>query len=286
MANKASNYVPSSAIHIDRFAELEEFAGKFATGGLKLLGVVGHAGTRKSRTFHNVLEASGKRYWYLKGNVTPFILYQQLYFNRDAIIVIDDADTLFADRACIPLLKSLLETEAVKVVSWHSKAIDDETIPRSFTTSSPVAILCNQWTTVNQNMRAVEDRGIFLHFTPSVYEIHRRIGAADWLNDDEVFEFVGRHLHLITEPSMRYYVKASEMRRVGIADWQQNTLKMMGPHIERLAVLNRLIEDTTFGSEAERVAKFTEITGQSQATFYRDREMLLKARGGEAHGGA
>lgn len=274
-----SSSVPESAITVTRYSQLEDFATKFAAGSFNLIGVVGTAGLRKSRTFIQLLESSGERYYYVKGYTKPFILYQLLYRHRDERVVIDDADSLFADRACVPLLKSLLETEETKVVSWHSRAIDDEEIPRSFATRSKVTVLCNEWRTVNDNMRAVEDRGIFIHFTPSVSEVHAKMAEASWFKDEEVFRFIGKHLHLITEPSIRYYLKASEMRTAGIEDWEGTTLRMLNPNVERLAIVSRLLADEGITNEAERVAKYVELTGCSQATFYRDRELLLKARG-------
>ncbi|MFO0838324.1 MAG: hypothetical protein U1D55_07320 [Phycisphaerae bacterium] len=278
MARALRNHVPASAIRLEQYHQLEEFASKFARGAFNLLAVIGRAGVRKSRTFRNVLEASGANYCYLQGHIKPFVLYQQLFLNRDRLLIIDDADTLFADRTCVPLLKGLLETEQTKLVSWYSQAIDDAAIPRSFTTTSPVAILCNQWTTLNQNMRAVEDRGIFLHFAPSVYAVHKKIGDTAWFDDVEVYEFIGQHLHLITEPSMRYYVKGSELRRAGISDWRESVLGMFGSHVERMGIVSTLLADVSVNSEAQRVAKFVELTGQSQATYYRDRERLLEAR--------
>lgn len=271
-------FAPETAIKLVNYDQLASFATKFATGLLNLVGVVGSAGLRKSRTFVNALESTGRPYCLVKGHVRSFILYQMLFHHRDQLVVIDDADTLFNDRACVPLLKALLETEETKVVSWHSRAIDDEDMPRSFVTRSRVTVLCNEWRTTNENMRAVEDRGLFLHFAPAAEEVHANVIKARWFHDEEVLDFIGRHLHLVVTPSMRYYVKAAEMRRAGIDDWQGNTLQMMNGDVERLAVLRRLLDDATVINEAERVSRYVELTGRSQATFYRDRELLLGHR--------
>jgi hypothetical protein len=276
------NRIPATAIKLTEYQALEDFATKFVASLLNLVGVVGNAGLRKSRTFVNVLERSAQPYCYIKGHVRPFSLYQELYHHRDQLVIIDDADTLFADRTSVPLLKSVLETEENKIVSWNSKAADREGIPRSFVTCSKVTVLCNEWRTVNENMLAVVDRGLFIHFAPSVSEVHAKVAEAGWFADDEVYRFIEQHLHLIVEPSMRYYVKASEMRRAGMEDWQRHTLQMLNGDMERLAIVRRLLDDTSIISEAERVAKYIELTGCSQATFYRDRDMLLGARGDAA----
>ena len=51
--------------------------------------------------------------------------------------------------------------------------------------------------------------------------------------------------------------------------------------VERLSVVSLLLGDSSIASESERVARFVELTGHSQATYYRDRELLLAAHGEE-----
>ena len=69
-----------------------------------------------------------------------------------------------------------------------------EKIPRASETGSRVAIIANEWRTLNVNVSAIEDRGHVVRFAPSALEIHTR--TAQWFWDQEVYDFIGQYLHL------------------------------------------------------------------------------------------
>jgi hypothetical protein len=112
----------------------------FAGGHLNLLILVGEAGVAKTRTVRAVLGSSA---CWIEGNVTPFGMYEKLYRHRDNFVVIDDVDSLYADKAGIRLLKCLCQTEDEKAVAWHTaaRALEKHGIPREFTTTSRVIII-------------------------------------------------------------------------------------------------------------------------------------------------
>jgi hypothetical protein len=66
------------------------------------------------------------------------------------------------------------------------------------------------------------DRGHILLFRPSALEVHLR--TAGWFWRQEIFDFFAAHLVLITEPSMRHYILASERQRAGL-DWKSFVLQ-------------------------------------------------------------
>jgi hypothetical protein len=112
---------------------------------------------------------TGERACYIQGNATPFGIYEKLYRHRDHFVVIDDVDSLYADRSGIRLLKGLCQTEQEKVVAWHSDArsLEKHGIPREFTTTSRVIIIANDWKTLNRNVEALQDRGHVLLLEPA-----------------------------------------------------------------------------------------------------------------------
>ena len=105
-----------------------------------------------------------------------------------------------------------------------------EGIPRRFSTSSRVLIIANDWRTLNVNVSAVEDRGHLLVFEPTALEVHLR--TATWFWDQEVFDWIGTHLHLIERPSMRLYYAAWEQKQAGL-EWRENLLArwLSGPRL-------------------------------------------------------
>jgi hypothetical protein len=70
--------------------------------------------------------------------------------------VIDDVDSLYADRSGVRLLKCLCQTEDDKTVAWHSDArsLERQRIPREFSTKSRVVIISNDWQMLNKNVAA------------------------------------------------------------------------------------------------------------------------------------
>src|SRR5207244_2898631 len=112
---------------------------------------LGAPGLQKSQT---VRRAVGSDVCWIDGHATAFRMYCECWEHRDQPIVIDDVDTLYADRKAVRLLKSLCQTEPSKVVAWHSQAgvLAREGVPRKFMTTSRVAIIANDWKTLNQNV--------------------------------------------------------------------------------------------------------------------------------------
>src|SRR6202142_3163366 len=88
-----------------------------------------------------------------------FGIYLQAHEHRNQPIVLDDVDGLYRDRQGIRLLKTLCQTDKVKTVSWHTAVATRLGIPRQFSTTSKVAIIANQWTSLNPDVAALEDPG-------------------------------------------------------------------------------------------------------------------------------
>jgi hypothetical protein len=184
---------PPGVLVMRTYQELDRFVSAFADGLLNLLLILGRPGVQKSRS---VKAAVGRRACWIDGSATAFGLYCQLYRHRDRPVVIDDVDGLYADRAAVRLLKCLCQTDPRKRLGWYSAAVTGcgDGIPSSFKTTSRVAILANELRPLNVNVAAVLDRGHVLVFDPAASDVHLR--TADWFWDQEIFDFIGRVLHL------------------------------------------------------------------------------------------
>jgi hypothetical protein len=176
---------PHKALTVVTYERLEVYLRAFAQGHFHLLVLVGTGGLGKSRAVRAALGGQG---CWIEGNATPFGMYAKLYECRDAFVVIDDVDALHADRDGIRLLKCLCQTEEAKTVAWHSDArgLERRGLPREFTTRSRVAIIANDWRTLNKNVAALQDRGHVLLFEPGAAEVHRQAG--EWFDDQEIYD--------------------------------------------------------------------------------------------------
>ena len=249
-------------IHLTTYAELEKIVCAFARGDLNLLILRGGPGLGKSRVVHQA--TAGQACW-LEGNTSPFGLYCQLWRNQNRPVVLDDLDGLYAGRDGIRLLKCLTQTEPSKSVSWYTDAatLAREQIPQQFRTTSRVAIITNEWRTLNRNVAALEDRGHVVMFEPSPLEVHER--TASWFWDQEVFDFLGERLHLLREPSMRHYVAAWELKRAGL-DWRSLVLSRCLSGAALLVA--QLKANPNYTSEAQRVRAFIANGGGSRSTYF------------------
>ncbi len=260
---------PQGAIVLRTYRELDQFVEAFAEGLLNLLLIIGRPGVQKSQA---VKAAVGRRACWIEGSATAFGLYAQLYRHRDRPVVIDDVDGLFADRAAVRLLKCLCQTEPRKRLGWYSAATagDDQGIPSSFETTSRVAILANELRALNVNVSAMLDRGHVVLFNPSAREVHLR--TAGWFWDQEVFDFIGRSLHLADPLSMRDYALAWELKRAEM-DYKSWLLTRWGMTGTRLLVA-KLKADPSLNTEAKRVRAFIEQGGGCRATYYNHAKRL------------
>ena len=229
---------------------------------LNLLILVGASGLAKSRTVRELL---GEDACWNEDNAIPFGMYTKLYRDRDKFVVIDDADSLHADRNGAPLLKCLCQTEPEKAVAWHSaaRALQREGIPREFTTTSRLVIICNDWKTLNRNVVALQDRGYMLVFEPTAEEVHRK--TDEWFDELNIYEWFGNNLPLIRDPSMRHYIRAAGLKRAGM-EWMHITPLSSENKRERLVA--EILADTSLCTAQSRVQAFSERGGGCKSTYY------------------
>ena len=255
-----SKNLPTQAVPLATYADLEQYAKAFAAGHLNLLILCGGPGLGKSQCLQRAL--AGNASW-IDGNASAFGIYLQAYEHRHQPLVLDDVDGLYRDRHGVRLLKTLCQTDAVKTVSWQTAAAQRAGVPRQFTTTSRVAIIANQWQTLQADVAALEDRGHCLNFAPSAFEVHRQ--AAGWFWDQEVFDVVAAHLHLLSPPSLRTYVLAWELKQAGLA-WRA---AILGRCLTGTALaVAKLRADPAFASDAKRAQAFVAAGLGCRATYF------------------
>lgn len=294
--------IPTDAIVLTDYAMLAEYVAAFARGDLPLIYLLGPAGTGKSETIKRALKFTGEAdaqgnasgdadgemmgvneqpagpdVLYVEGQAQPYGLYTELFAYRDCPVVIDDVDRLYAKVGMVRLMKALCNTNQTKRLTWVTDATRrDPSVPRSFATTSNVILIGNEWKAINANTQALGDRAIILWFAPTHREIHEQV--ATWFEDDVVHRFIGDHLDVVPALSMRHYVKASQLRRAGFADWRQTLLQMMFGD-RHLASVANLQADPAYSDDGQRVERFYQETGMSRATYYRIKKRLAQKNG-------
>jgi hypothetical protein len=267
----ASAKLPAHALRLSTYAELDAYVRAFAVGHLQLLLLFGPPGVGKSR---HVRQALPPKVGWISGQATPLGIYLEAYAYRHQPLVLDDIDGLYTDRGGIRLLKALCQSEPTKMLSWHTATpiLQRRGVPTRFTTTSRVALIGNDWKTLNADVAALEDRGHVLVFEPTALQVHRQ--AASWFWDQEIFDFVASHLYRMAQHSLRIYHHAWELKQAGL-DWRQAVLGrfLTGPAL----VVARLKADPAFTSEAARVRSFVQSGAGCRATYFRYARLLSPA---------
>src|SRR5229473_3718515 len=159
----SSRSLPPHAVRVPTYAEMEQYVRAFAAGHLNLLMLFGPPGVGKSRCVRQALD---RHICWISGQATPLGIYMQAYEHRHQPLVLDDVDGLYADRSGIRLLKALAQTERTKTLGWHTTTpiLELLDVPHQFSTTSRVAVVGNDWKTLNADVAAFEDRGHVLLF--------------------------------------------------------------------------------------------------------------------------
>jgi hypothetical protein len=236
----------------DRFDALQIMADATGRGQNRALIVSGPAGLGKSYTVEQTmrqLESEGRQVTYIKGYVRPLSLYTLLYESRHdhAVLVFDDADSIFHDDVSMNLLKTACDTTESRVLHWLSRSVDQETddtgdtVPRSFTFEGSVIFI------TNYDFDALIDSGTKLapHFQALVSRSHyldlamktqldylvriRQVVAHGMLRDhglsardtQVILQFIETHASRLRELSLRMVVKLAGLYRMHRAGWEK-----------------------------------------------------------------
>jgi len=242
---------------VTTYDELADLVKVFNQGKLDIMIVEGTAGVGKSSIVKKNLPTDG--HLWLEGRVSAFMMFQSLYDKRDLPVFIDDVDNLLTNKDTVNLLKCVCQTELIKTVMWNTKAATEV---KQFETSSKVLVITNDWKSLNKHVDAVEDRGLLVRFKPSATEVHNHIKG---FFDIEVYNFIGEHLPLIREPSMRLYRTASQLKAL---DWKGMLLESFKlKKVSWVTVLK--LKEAVHLSENQKAAQFALETGLDERTYWR-----------------
>ena len=252
------------------YEDLTRIVSHFAKADSNII-IVGAPGLSKTTIVENAVGDLGHK---LDGNVTAFELYKLLYHHKDELIILDDIDSLYGNKSAIRLLKQACQTTAVKSVSWHSNHPDIgdgiDQVPSSFETTSRFIIIANEWKTLNQNVHAIEDRGVMISFEPTAQEVHNYVSR--WFKDEAVLRFIESLIPAVSSVSARIYIQASHLRKAGLP-WQETICSTLGVSERTLKLIE--LEKCRL-KPMERAKAYREATGVSQAGYYRHLKKLKR----------
>ncbi len=104
-------------LDIDIFESIKIYTAQVAYKVSNSLVVSGAAGLGKTSDVENTLSDMRVDYVPIAGDITTSGLFEILFLNRDKLIVFDDIDSVFDEKASINLLKAVLDTKPKRKVS-------------------------------------------------------------------------------------------------------------------------------------------------------------------------
>lgn len=121
----------------ERFDMLHKLAEGTTKSAIRSMVVTGAPGIGKTFTVERVLNNTPNlKFDIVKGSLSAVNLYKLGYHNRKPgnVVVLDDADGIFADEDALNLLKAMCDSSATRRVSWmkESNTLKDEDIPNSY----------------------------------------------------------------------------------------------------------------------------------------------------------
>jgi hypothetical protein len=151
------------------------------------------------------------------GTSSPQGLYKTLANHRNQTIIFDDCDEVTKDALCFNLLKGVLDSKAVRRVSWVSAVLDKEGWETTINFTGQIIFISNR--TADQFPQALQSRSLVINLTLSEKEIFERIddiGSApgnEWGTTPAEAKEIGAELYAarrtLKELSLRTYGKAA-----------------------------------------------------------------------------
>lgn len=257
-------------IVLTTYESLRHLAGAVADGLIPFLILVGNPGLGKTRTFRDTL---GEKAHILHGRVSPIHLHIEAYRHRGQILGIDDVHGLLDNPAGVDYLKDFFQTEPIRAVSWltATKVLEEAGVPREYTLSRPGFLITNNLPRLEEKLPALADRAQLTVFDPPPLEIHQ--AAVPWCKHQEVFDYIGDHLHLIRGLTLRTYDEMAGWKTIGY-DWR--SLLVDGKRAQAGHLVAQLKADPGFRTEEDRVRRFIELGAGKRTTYFDVARQLKK----------
>lgn len=261
--NELEKYYKNYYEHIEAFLKNQKVNGFF---------IIGNAGIGKTFNLLKYLKEKGLKFELVKGHYTNLSFYKTLYENREnSILVIDDVITLANDKEKVSLLLGALDDS--HMCMWNSTSPLTADLPRSFSFTSKIFILANEFNEKNEFLKALKDRCIYYELSFSKQEIIEMlyILAKSKSYPLEIVDY-------IKELSENNVIKNLSLRlldKLYTYYDNPNWKELVQDIIEIDEAENLVYELMKSGKPVkEQVKEFIEKTGLSRRTYFRIKEKI------------
>lgn len=236
-----------------------------------LLIIQGTTSNGKSYQVKKILRELQCKYTLTNGYSTPLDFYQNLYYNRDKILLLDDAEGILNDKKVLSILKCAIETtNELRETSYNTSK--DIGVPHKFYFKGKIIIIVNSIPDTIHT-RAVQKRAITYNFKPDYEDMKKQlyeIAEHPELSKKECTDVIDLLIRLgdanNQEVTMRDVILSLEARVIEPTNWMElisdtifkNPLSQVLKEIQGLKMSNN-----------KKAEYFCDLTGMSRSTYYR-----------------
>jgi len=172
----------------------------------------------------------------VKGHASAKGLYELLYQYKEegAIVVMDDADSIFGDERALNLLKSALDTTEERVLSWvtSEEKLGEDSVPTSFVFEGSIIFITNldfdgmiaRGNRIAKHLEAIISRTHYIDLMMKsqrdclvrIKQVVKESKMLHYLNAaerKEVIQFIEDHAPKLREVSLRTALKIGSLRK-------------------------------------------------------------------------
>jgi len=276
----------------DVFLEMDAYVDMVANGITYGAIIEGAGGTGK--TWRVINHLTDVDYAYTDSFTTPQAFYIWLYANRHKeVLVVDDVAGLTTNDKVLAFLKGALwEINGKRIIHYMTtKPMQDEYgnyVPNAFILDARMIIITNKLNKKNPHMNAVLTRVNYCKVEIDYEElmnILEQVAKKDYpgipLEERmEVLNFIRNNTSEVNNNlNIRSLIKAFQQKIYSnkIENptlWKQLVMVGVVQRNPAMVVVYELMNDTSFGTEEERIAEFKNRTGRSRPTYFRLKDQM------------
>lgn len=228
----------------DRFEVFDTLVDDVINGDIRGLIVSGPPGMGKSYPVEKkLMQVEQSRI--IRGHASAKGLYEVLYQYKDegAVIVLDDADSIFGDEKALNLLKGALDTTEERVLSWVTSgpfgmSDDDRAVPTSFVFEASIIFITNldfdgmiaRGNKIAKHLEAIISRTHYVDLMMKsqrdcvvrIKQVTRETAMLSMLSQqqlNDVIQFIENNVATLREISLRTALKVGTLRKTN-ANWE------------------------------------------------------------------
>lgn len=289
--NWKTQFKPDLIINSPAYWEMTKHLEMVIKGVSNFSVIAGSGGTAKTYSSHAILNKMSVKYAYYNSYTTAVSFYNFLYdHSQNEIILIDDCEGIWEDKAIVNLLKNATELDGERTISWNTTTSKLEDRANTCKFTSRIILLTNELPSPDRNphIQALMNRAFVCKLKFSHTELLDVINEVrqkpyHQLPDEvraEIFEFIKTNTNELNKDlSIRTLIKCYKFYEFDTTLWKDLAAKMLKVDPRKLLVYQLMQSGISVKDQENMFEQKTSvmgIKGGSRAEFYRIKKEIIE----------